>query len=768
MDRTIVSKPDFRLNVLQVALSADQFSAGFLPFETSDQLHILRTDYSTTQVIQRHENNIVCIPLTADAPSLGEPYTVTVSSAPWLVCKLMREAILRLFAQMGSTFTDFDPPSFVRRSADRDMLARAVGVAYAAKVKHAHVYPRDTLAPKALFPLSGPPLFSIQVDRGTRYELDCTVAQLMQLGLDPTGLYVRARRQDSQPLSPHRDPSTLIRLVGCVHQVLNNQLLLEDAPEVTELPTDQAWLEATPENLETYLRLIGITDVDSVFARLQRIIFDTVGAQGRLEHFGKQAAWLQNKGDIPLAFGLSCTVGEPLAPSKGTDAASYRQFPPPEFVFNPAGSKTHHRSYRGLEEFGPFDNESFNTKRPNIAVVTPTAYQGDVEIFLRKFMDGVPRAPVFKRGFVRQYLLHGCKFAFASFEPEPYEAASYRKACLRVLQTEPKPDLAFVIIQEQHKQLHGDNDPYLVSKSVFMSQGVPVQEVEIETIRVPPYQEAAIPYTLNNIGLACYAKLGGIPFVMAAIHGLAHELVIGIGSARIRTGRLSGEERIVGITTVFSADGNYLLYNSSREVNYNDYPDELLDTLRAVIEQIQRRNAWQSGDTIRLIFHVFKPLKDREIQAVKRLVAQLIDFKVEFAFLHVSEEHGWVLFDRNSTGVRGKGKYVPDRGYAVPLSRSDILLSVAGPQEIKTPLQGVPHPLLLHLHHESTFHDLEYLAGQVFRFTALSWHSFLPTNKPVTILYSDRIATLLGKLRRVKNWNPDALATDLRSSRWFL
>ena len=111
---------------------------------------------------------------------------------------------------------------------------------------------------------------------------------------------------------------------------------------------------------------------------------------------------------------------------------------------------------------------------------------------------------------------------------------------------------------------------------------------------------------------------------------------------------------------------------------------------------------------------------------------------------------------------------MPDRGYAVPLSRSDILLSVAGPQEIKTPLQGVPHPLLLHLHHESTFHDLEYLAGQVFRFTALSWHSFLPTNKPVTILYSDRIATLLGKLRRVKNWNPDALATDLRSSRWFL
>ena len=145
-----------------------------------------------------------------------------------------------------------------------------------------------------------------------------------------------------------------------------------------------------------------------------------------------------------------------------------------------------------------------------------------------------------------------------------------------------------------------------------------------------------------------------------------------------------------------------------------------------------------------------------------------MDFKVEFAFLHVSEDHDWMLFDRNSTGLNGKGKYVPDRGYAVPLSRSEILLSVTGPRELKTPQQGAPHPLLLRLHRESTFQDLEYLAGQVFRFTALSWHSFLASNKPVTILYSDRIATLLGKLRRVKNWNPDALATSLRSSRWFL
>ena len=46
-----------------------------------------------------------------------------------------------------------------------------------------------------------------------------------------------------------------------------------------------------------------------------------------------------------------------------------------------------------------------------------------------------------------------------------------------------------------------------------------------------------------------------------------------------------------------------------------------------------------------------------------------------------------------------------------------MLLSVTGPRDMKLPLQGLPRPLLLKLHRESTFTDLEYLTGQVFRFT---------------------------------------------------
>ena len=97
-----------------------------------------------------------------------------------------------------------------------------------------------------------------------------------------------------------------------------------------------------------------------------------------------------------------------------------------------------------------------------------------------------------------------------------------------------------------------------------------------------------------------------------------------------------------------------------------------------------------------------------------------------------------------------------------------MLLSVTGPFDMKLPLQGLPRPLRLGLHRESTFTDLEYLAGQAFRFTALSWRRPYPSGRPVTIMYSDLIASLLGQLRHVKNWNADIVSTRLRASRWFL
>lgn len=769
--------PDFRLNFLRLTLSATSLTAGVLPFESVEQLRDLRDTHTATHVVHRQGDDLICVPLVANAPVLGELRTFHRSDASSLVQRLIREAVLRFLEERGYTFTDVNPPTFVVRDPRRDLLARAADAAGSAVVDWLHVYPEYSFAPRCLYPRQREPQFGILLNCWTHYEIDGTVADLIADGFDVRGRYVRVADQEERAYTYPPDPIALLHLAGCVRDVVGTNLLLEDAPRLSEVVANEAWLEARRENVEACLRFSGPPNVESVLHCLEEEIFQMTGGSGRLERSREVVSLLRNQGTFLLASDLTCTFEDLLEPRQGHDVGTYRRLPRPTFVFDPAGSKTHYWHDKGLEEFGPFDTESFATKRPCVAVVTPKAYKGDVEVFLRKFKEGLPREKAFTQGFVRKYHLHDCTFQFALFDPSDREAQSYRQACLSALRATPRPDLAFVVIQDRHKELAGDDNPYLVSKSVFMSQGVPVQEVEIETVCA---RGASVPYTLNNIGLACYAKLGGIPFAIVADPALAHELVIGIGSTTIRTGRLSGTERVVGITTVFSADGTYLLYNTSREVDFDDYPAELLTTLKASVEQIRLRNAWQPGDSVRLIFHVFKPLRDVEAQAVKALVEHLVDFQVEFAFIHISEDHDWMLFDQNSAGIddwqvvdprlrgRRKGALVPERGYAVPLDRRSILLSVTGPRQLKTPLQGCPRPLLLNLHRESTFESLEYLAGQVYRFTALSWRSFFPANRPVTILYSGRIAELLGQLRHVTNWNPDVLATTLRGSRWFL
>ena len=148
--------------------------------------------------------------------------------------------------------------------------------------------------------------------------------------------------------------------------------------------------------------------------------------------------------------------------------------------------------------------------------------------------------------------------------------------------------------------------------------------------------------------------------------------------------------------------------------------------------------------------------------------------------MHLTERHQFQIFDKNQNGVvikfdkeysnRGKikGQLTAERGYVVQTGSRNVLLTLTGPNQLLTRFQGIPKPLQISLHRDSTFTDINYIAKQVFHFTFLNWRGFNPTSIPVTISYSNLIASLLGRLKNVSNWNPDIIRTKLRYSRWFL
>jgi len=96
---------------------------------------------------------------------------------------------------------------------------------------------------------------------------------------------------------------------------------------------------------------------------------------------------------------------------------------------------------------------------------------------------------------------------------------------------------------------------------------------------------------------------------------MAHELVVGLGSTSISNSKLGARQRMVGITTMFTSEGRYLLGNMSNAVPFEDYGKAVVEMLTSSIERARSDMNWQKGDEVRLIFHSFKPLKDIEADA---------------------------------------------------------------------------------------------------------------------------------------------------------
>ncbi|WP_034270603.1 argonaute/piwi family protein [Actinospica robiniae] len=747
------------LNYLPVRYKPGKFSAGVLPFDGPEQLKKLSQDLAASHVVVRLGPSIVCVPTTVDAPVVGAAKKFDTEEDLSVVTPLLRAAVGRILTERWRfELLRRQPLDFVSRLPGRDLLVKAAGGVH---LEGLHVYPQYRLEARRRGPGKIPGLL---VGIKTRYEIDLPVSELMRRGISVQGRYVMAH--DGSKPTPGMDPRASRRLLGRVTAVHGDTLQLTDSSGRSEVAASDVWLESRREALGDVLEVAAGRDFKRIESQLAEEQFRFGGAEGRLARIEEISNRLISLNPLTIAPDVRAAIG---APAGTTRPVPVRKMEAPTFVFDLAGGKTHRFVRPGLEKFGPVDSEGFTPKTPRITLITPQQFAGRAEQYLNGLLYGLPGTS-YEKGFVRTYSLVDCKVERVVFEGGACDPEAYRQACLRAA-AGTRPDLAFVVVSEEQEHLAGDESPYYVSKSILMGQGIPVQEVQIETI-----ETADLPSTCSSIAMACYAKLGGTPFVIATTRRpMAHELVIGIGRADVQTTRHGTGQRFVGITTVFSSDGNYLLSNASHQTTYEHYPQELLRTLKSCIRDVESRDGWQRDDTIRLIFHVFKPLKDAEAQAVKGLVEQLTSryAGIDFAFLHVSDDHDWLMFDPTGAGRRSGrrtiGKAVPTRGLAVEASGSEMLITVTDAADMKQPLQGAPRPLKIQLHRESTFTDLHYLAGQVLRFSALSWRRFFPDHLPVTIRYSTLIADLLGHLRAVTNWNPDSIfTTELRHSRWFL
>ncbi|HXR75386.1 MAG TPA: Piwi domain-containing protein [Bryobacteraceae bacterium] len=757
------------LNYLPLRFTSDVFNGGVLSvggnpkdLRTKDspislKLRELRRDHGATHFFYAAGENIFCIPLKADAPLIGEKKQFGTLPDFQLANALARNALFEFFKQTNQTVVRHRPVTVV---LDDHNLASARQDVFG-------IFPEYELDVRPLAPHEGEITSGVLVGFGIRYVFLKTTAQLLQEGVSLSGLYlVRILDDDPDAASPYER-----RYLGRFEGVRDGMAILSDS-DCAEFPLDKCYPEGSRGNIEALGRALLGDGYDAFSTALHEQTFGVMSAEQQVKRLNTLGEWLERKSPLACSVDLGIRILKtPHECPRGTDAGFSHHFTTPSCVLRPGGSITVPWPVdKQIDQHGPYDAESFPDKRVRISVICPEEFEAEVGQFLRQFKDGVhssdENAP-FRQGFVRKYHLNSCDFTFHNVKRAAASLEEgYKSAALDALKD--KPNVAIVVIRDQHRELPDASNPYYTTKARMMAQGVPVQLVKIETIR-----QRQTAYILNNLGLAVYAKLGGIPWTLAPNQDLAHEIVVGIGSARLTDSRRGAGERVIGITTVFSGDGQYLLANNTKEVSSDQYLDALTASLKETVAELRSRFGWKPKDRVRFIFHQsFKKYKDVEAEAVKQFAASLSEFDVKYAFVHVSDSHNWMLLDPKSPGVKFgrsmKGKMVPARGQCVPLGPHTALVTLSGPYQVKTARQGCPHPVLVSIHEDSTFTSLDYLARQVFNLSFMSWRGFNPSTLPVSISYSNMIVDLLGHLRHVKNWNPETLATALKERRWFL
>lgn len=737
---------------------------GVTPYDQlrgQDELNRLRDACRGSHAVVRRGNTIVCIPRVEGAAVAGTseeelPLRKNLS----LAGALLRETLIDHFVAVQRPVTSHRITILGARA--NDLLAESMPTGLTAPPWLA-VLPRYDLDVRVFFFAEKEPFLGLALDSRTRRRITAPCSELLAAGISFERLYVGRLDPDRDlRVEPH------FELLGRVSELRDDLLLLEDAREGTSFvaPRD-AYVEPRffPEILRQLFKERAVEVEDALF---QKTAARRVGP-AKLAELRKLLAYLQRQ-SFEVAPGVILRVG-PLLDEKALPKLDTA--PKPIYVFDPTGAKTDTWADRGIQQNGPYSRQTFSKNRPRIAVVCQASAKGRVEQFLQKFFNG-QRHPKknpgpFDNGLIGKYRLDGVAPKF--FLADNASAGAYLRAAQEAIGEEKPWDLAIVQIEQRFKELEGAANPYLVTKHAFLAHQTPAQEFTLETAAL---WDGQLAYALNNMGLATYSKLGGTPWLLRCDRAIAHELVIGMGSATVGDGRLGDRVRFVGFTTVFSGDGDYRVANRSKAVPFERFRAELLATLKATVETVSKDMNWQSGDHVRLIFHAFKPFRDVEAGAVKDLMANLGDYDVDFAFVEVSEDHPYLLFDEAEKGVidydtkATKGACAPQRGTMLKLSKSEVLVVLTGPRDVKKAEDGMPSPVLLRLHRESTFTDTTYLARQVYAFANHSWKSFFPGSVPVTVQYSALIASLLGQLGRLPNWNADVLWGRIGRSRWFL
>lgn len=743
------------LNFFKIDLPFSEFQIQEAPY-TEESFQSLKAQFNKKASFFRYGNSIFVSPSVGFDNELGALQTVKVEEHPEIVRSLIRHMIFRAFRDDENTKgllpESFSPLVFHSRKNSHDPIREFLPTNLQSSIQ----YPRTHQVHVRSIYSNGEYQFGLVIKGRHTWRLARNLRDVIDDGYDIVGKTVIESIPREGLENVLTDDDVVLGQVES-HDDRTASILTNKGTAKRDL--DTLYLQKTHVQIKGYLEAkIGKQKTNAVFSAVknsrEKSQSDEFSEIAALARWFSSKEYRNNDG-----FCFSVTT-QPAVDCSGIQLESTNLV----FDISPGASKP--GVLAGLKTHGPFDSSRYPNKKFRILAVFHRRNHGAATSFIGSLVNGLPDSRYFQQGLKDLFRLHEVELVMkqttASF------AEDYEQAIDKAVQENAEDGFHVALVEcpEGCEKLPIKANPYYRAKARLMSYGIPVQGVKESHLRKTSTQLA---YTLGPVALQIYAKSGGIPWILPSSQSTDAELVIGIGNSIFRKNSWTGvdQSRVVGLTTFFNGDGRYLLGHESRTVPYSEYFEELLNSMKRSLSAIAEEYGWKKGQTVRLVFHVFKPLKNTEIAVVEQLVSEL-GYDVIYAFVTISKKHPWMLLSSLSITKNECFAGEAKRGDTFIIDQNSCLVQLQGDKDRPNRRQSLPDPVLIKIHEKSTYRDLPYITQQVLDFSFLNWRSFYPGELPAPIFYSDLMAGLSQKLSKIDGWNPTMLDKHFRRKTWFL
>ena len=395
-------------------------------------------------------------------------------------------------------------------------------------------------------------------------------------------------------------------------------------------------------------------------------------------------------------------------------------------------SRTSYSPYRGLREYGPYERIRYM----RIWYLKPRELTDSLKEALDKMLEVIEEnLKVFLK--VPNYEIEPIKM------DENLNVNSLRKVFKNYITDVTDKENLILLVPIFRRYGYSSYETYVMLKVLSLEYGVPSQVYTERTLNVATQKGRKFP--LFNLSLNIFAKVGGIPWVLA--EDLGYDLIVGFNWCFYREGkeRVGPLNKVFAYANIFKERGVWagLLTCIAEEQEY-------IDALCTLLETAIRRytlTTMRFKDRYEILIMSSKILKQEEIQVLRREIEEKYD-NISLTIAQITDATDIRMYDSTTE------HYMAPRGsyffldYDTVIYLSTGIISVPYDEIIKELSIGTPVPIKIKLLYpcnrkriDSNVRRLKKIVKCCHMLTAMNWRSLKGYIRlPTPLHYSKCIA----------------------------